>query len=367
MKKSILTIVRVAGLAAVVAATLTVPVASIAAPTVYGNIHVSLNQADNDIAGAANNLTLSSNYSAIGVKGSEDLGDGTKAIYKVEFQVNILDPATTAASNDPVDGAPREGSGDVEGRDQFAGIKWNLGIFKVGTMSTNYKLTGEKIDPLYRTPLEARGFLKTQSAVLHDWRRGINRGRQTNTLQYVSPNMAGVRIVANTTFSGSNDETNGIGIRWQNKSWLVYADWIDAQTGDITNDGQSVGKCNATTNCSVESAYKVGSSYQSKSFFVALQYESSKDLTGADYLYGSTYYNFNKNNQIIFTAGQYSEKDSATTTGSKGYALAYNHKMSRLTNLYVGYGLKSADKNISTGLSNAGDESMITMGVRKKF
>lgn len=362
MKKSILFIA--------LATVLSAPAVSIAAPTVYGNIHISLNQAGNDVPGAENNLTLSSNTSAIGVKGSEDLGDGVKAIYKVEFQVNLLEPATTLPSNDPVDSAPREGQGDLEGRDQFAGIKLGIGIFKAGTMSTNYKQTGEKVDPLYRTPLEARGFLKMQSAVLHDTRRGINRGRQTNTLQYVSPNMSGVRVVANTTFSGSNDETNGIGIRWQNKTWLVYADWINSQTGDLndaTDPGKSVAKCDATTNCSVESAYKYGGSYKTKDFFVSLQYEAAENRTGANYLFGSAYYNFNKNNQIIFTAGQYRAKDSTTVSDSKSYALAYNHKMSKLANLYVGYGVKSSDKGISTGLSNAGDESMLTMGVRKRF
>ena len=359
MKKSILTFA--------LATTLAAPAISIAAPTIYGNVHISLNQADNDIAGAENNITLSSNTSAIGVKGSEDLGDGTKMIYKVEFQVNLLDAATTAPSNDPGNSAPREGTGDIEGRDQFAGIKWNIGILKAGTMSTNYKQTGEKVDPLYRTPLEGRGFLKTQSAVLHDSRRGINLGRQTNTLQYVSPNMSGVRIVANTTFSGSNDETNGIGIRWQNKTWLVYADWIDSQTGDVSNDGQSVAKCDTTTNCSVESAYKYGGSYSTKDYYLSLQYEAAENRTGANYLFGSAYYNFNKNNQVIFTAGQYSAKDSATVSDSKGYALVYNHKMSKLANLYVGYGVKSADKGINTGLENAGDESMLTMGVRKRF
>jgi len=362
MKKTILT----TALAVAVAA----PVASIAAPTVYGNIHISLNQASNDVAGSENNRTLSSNTSAIGVKGSEDLGGGTKAIYKVEFQVNILDPATTLPSNDVNDPAPREGQGGIEGRDQFAGIKFGIGIFKVGTMSTNYKQTGEKVDPLYRTPLEARGFLQTQSAVLHDWRRGINRGRQTNTLQYTSPNMAGVKIVANTTLSGSNDETDGIGIRWQNKSWLVYADWISGQTGDVSNvtdPGKSVGKCDVTTNCSVESAYKYGGSYRTKEFFVSLQYEAADKRTGGNYLFGSAYYNFNKNNQIIFTAGQYSVKDDTIDASSKGYALAYNHKMSKLTNLYVGYGMKSSGKGLNTGLPNAGDESMITMGVRKRF
>ncbi len=362
MKKSILFIA--------LATVLSAPAVSIAAPTVYGNIHISLNQAGNDIAGAENNLTLSSNTSAIGVKGSEDIGDGVKAIYKVEFQVNLLEPATTLPSNDPTDFAPREGQGDIEGRDQFAGIKFGIGVFKAGTMSTNYKQTGAKVDPLYRTPLEARGFLKMQSAVLHDTRRGINRGRQTNTLQYVSPNMAGVKIVANTTFSGSNDETIGIGVRWQNKTWLVYADWIDSQTGDLndtTDPGKSVAKCDTTTNCSVESAYKVGGSYGTKEFFVSLQYEAAENRTGGNYTFGSAYYNFNKNNQIIFTAGQYSAKDSATDSDSKGYALAYNHKMSRLANLYVGYGKKLSSDDLSSGLANAGDESMLTMGVRKRF
>ena len=365
MKKSILFIA--------LATVLSAPTVSIAAPTVYGNVHISLNQGGNDVAGAENNLTLSSNTSAIGIKGSEDLGDGVKVIYKVEFQVNLLEPATTLPSIDPTDStdsAPREGQGDLEGRDQFAGIKFGIGVLKAGTMSTNYKQTGEKVDPLYRTPLEARGFLKTQSAVLHDTRRGINRGRQTNTLQYVSPNLSGVRVVANTTFSGSNGETSGIGIRWQNKTWLVYADWINSQTGDLNDaidPGKSVAKCDTTTNCSVESAYKYGGSYKTKDFFVSLQYEAAENRTGGNYLFGSAYYNFNKNNQMIFTAGQYSAKDSVTDSDSKGYALAYNHKMSKLANLYVGYGVKSSAKDISTGLPSAGDESMLTMGVRKRF
>ncbi len=80
MKKSILAIA--------VAATMAAP-AAMAAPTVYGNVHLSLNAADNDVVGAKNNLTMSSNTSSIGVKGSEDLGDGLKAIYKIEFGVDI--------------------------------------------------------------------------------------------------------------------------------------------------------------------------------------------------------------------------------------------------------------------------------------
>lgn len=358
MKKPIL----IRSLRSVLAVSMLVPAVSIAAPNIYGNVHISLNAASNDISGTKNNLALSSNTSAIGIKGSELVGDNTKVIYKVEFQVNILD----AASTNPDAGAPHEGDGMIEGRDQFVGIKAALGIFKAGTISTSYKDTGEKVDPLFRTPLEARGFLSTQSADLHDG-RGINRGRQTNTLQYETPNMAGVKFIVNGTFSGSADETIGAGIRWQNREWLVYADWVDSQTGDLastTNPGESVLTCNAASNCSMESAYKVGSSYQTKSFFVSLQYEASEKRTGGDYLFGSTYYSFNKNNQIILTVGKYGAESDAVTAktdaDSLGYAVAYNHNISKLTNIYLGYGKKSDDMPSS-------DESMITMGVRAKF
>ena len=216
MKKSILAIA--------VAATMAAPAAVMAAPTVYGNVHLSLNQADNDIPDADNNLSVSSNTSAIGVKGSEDLGDGLKAIYKVEFGVTIGPGPTTDPDSDFINGAT---AGGLTGRDQFMGLKGGFGAIKFGTMSSNYKQMGGKVDPLYRTPLEGRGFLNTQSK-LHGG-KGMNRGRQTHTAQYVSPKMAGIQLVANTTFSGSNDETSGIGIRWSNKAFLVYADYITGQ------------------------------------------------------------------------------------------------------------------------------------------
>ena len=352
MKKILPSLLFAAGLAA--------PVVSSAAPNVYGNIHMSLNQANNDVSGAANNLVISSNTSALGVKGSEDIGEGVKAIYKAEFQVNIAQPYTTF----PDSGGPQETktSEPFSSRDQFVGIKGSMGIIRIGTMSSNYKETGKEVDPLYRTPLEARGFLQTQSADLHGG-RGLNRGRQTNTFSYATPKFwRQLRLVANTTFSGSNKETDGVGVRWNDKSknWFVYVDWIEGQTGTAS-------QCTPADNCKTEAATKGGFRYKTKSVLFGLQYESAENRTGGDYLFGSFMYNINKNNQLIVTAGQFTAKDVTTASDSMGYALAYNHKLSRLTNMYVGYGLKSADKNINTGLPNAGDESMLTAGLRKRF
>ena len=389
MKKSILAIA--------VAATMAAPAAVMAAPTVYGNVHLSLNAADNDIEGADNNLTISSNTSAIGVKGSEDLGDGLKAIYKLEFQVGIAPGATI----DP-DGDFNNGSslGSLSGRDQFFGLKAGWGALKFGTMSSNYKQMGGKVDPLYRTPLEGRGFLNMQSAQLHGG-KGINRGRETNTVQYVSPKMAGIQLVANTTFSGSNDETSGIGLRWSNKAFLVYADWIDGQsgsfstvtttvTGNLISDSFSSGavqdcknsstaNVNGTTTdieCATESAWKVGGKFSAKAFSLALQYESAQDRTGFDYIFAAGTWNINKNNALTLTVGQadFDEPEGVTQSlDTQSYALAYNHNLSKMTNVYVGYGAKSNDFNIADstigdlGSELAGDESMFTAGMRVKF
>jgi len=50
----------------------------------------------------------------------------------------------------------------------------------------------------------------------------------------------------------------------------------------------------------------------------------------------------------------------ADSRDSSGVAVAYNHKMSKMTNVYLGYGAKSDDRD-------AKDESMLTAGIRTKF
>ena len=374
MKKSILAIA--------VAATMAAP-AVMAAPTVYGNVHLSLNSADNDVVGASNELSMSSNTSSIGVKGSEDLGDGMKAIYKIEFGVGIADgpstqPDSAFNADGDIVGAPHEGSGTLSRRDQFVGIKGGMGTVKFGSMSSNYKQMGGKVDPLYRTPLEARGFLKTQSN-LHGG-AGVNRGRQTNTVQYSSPKMGGIQLVANTTFSGSSEESMGVGIRWSNKNILAYVDMIDSQldaTGSITlaqaqAEDPAVTAAGFNTATKTEGATKFGVKYSTKLFSAALQFESAEDRTGADYMFAAGTYNVDKNNQIVLTYGTQSVKVAAggASEDTSGIAVAYNHKLSKMTNVYVGYGAKSSDEkfDVAAGDSkSSADESMMTFGIRAKF
>lgn len=326
MKKSILAIA--------VAATMAAPAAVMAAPTVYGNINLTIVDLDTN-----DNIDLTSNTSAIGVKGSEDLGDGLKAIYKMEFQVNPTGD---------------DGNGDaLTNRDQFVGLKGGMGTVQVGAFSSNYKQKGGKVDSLYRTPVEGRGFLHTQSR-LHNG-RAINRGRMTNALQYSSPKLGGIQLVANTTFSNSDEETFGVGLRYETKAILAYIDWIDAQPGTaITGNGPAT---------STESAVKVGGKFKTKAFHVAAQYEDAEDLTGFNYIHVNAGFNINKNNSIQATVGT-AEHISNSNADTDSFALAYIHSLSKMTMVYVAYGDTSDDLTVAQGSK---ENDAFALGIRKKF
>jgi len=345
MKKSILAIA--------VAATMAAPAAMAGAPTVYGNIHLSLQQfdkSDGTGAGTGGDLDLASNTSAIGVKGSEDLGDGMKAIYKVEFQLDAADGGFSGGS-----GGSLDSSGDVRStstgnaltqRDVFVGLKGGMGTIKFGTMSSNYKQKGGKVDALYRTPVEGRGFIQTQSR-LHNG-RAINRGRMTNAVQYSSPKMGGIQLVVNGTASDSKDETVGVGVRYQTKAILAYVDWIDTVPG---GSSVSTGK--------TESAVKIGGKFSAKKFFIGGQYEDAEDVTGNNYLHVNGGFNINKNNAIIATFGQ-AEHVTTSTLDTTGIAIAYNHKLSKMTNVYLAFGDRSSD-------TASKEDSVFAGGIKKKF
>ena len=370
MKKTIISLAVAAGMAASGAA--------LAEATVYGVMHVSIDSPDTgtvkttpDISIPSpvytdvqnlDSMSMNNQTSAIGVKGSEDLGDGMKAFYKAEFQVDITE------------------GGALTGRDQYIGLKGGMGTVKFGTMSSNYKQKGGSIDPMYRTALEGRGALAMQSP-LHGG-KGRFGGRMTDTLQYASPKMGGMQLVVNTTFDAANtsdpaaaidiDETMGVGFRYEAKSYSFYFDMIDVSGEDTP-----------TTQWS-ESATKIGGTFETGPVKLGIQLEQTEDLLGSDYMQFTADYSIDKNNAIYFaygTRGDILFNDGVTTeslsdTGSQSFALMYNHNMSKNTNVYVGYGSRSDDQytvdDINAALAGnpvtvSDGYTVLTAGMRVKF
>jgi predicted porin len=349
MKKTLIATAVAAGMLATGAAQ--------AEPTVYGILHLSIDTYSDDhfngtdptdpdyAALKTSDLNMTSHTSAIGIKGSEDLGNGLKAIYKAEFQID-----------------PDERNRFITDRDQWIGLKGGWGKVAIGTMSSNYKQMGGKIDPLYRTEAEGRGILNMQSG-LHGG-AGVNGGRMTNTVQYTTPKMAGIEVVVNTTVSGKCqgtdcDESIGAGVRWSNKSILLFADYFDPSGLGATGNDESV--------------MKVGGKFSAKAFQVSAQYEMTEDQLGGDYIFLNGLFNINANNAVTASYGQQDKISSA-------YAIAYVHSLSKQTNVYAGYGSVESDSCDTaantcsykgTGFyedGTAADKgSVFTFGMRKSF
>lgn len=321
MKKTIISLAIAAGMAA----------SGAASAGVYGILHASIDSPDT--GGAADTVTMESNTSAIGVKGSEDLGDGMKAFYKAEFQIDISERNNT-----------------ITDRDQYIGLKGGMGTVKLGSSSNNYKQMGGKIDPMYRTALEGRSNNMQMQSRLH---AGAGRlgGRMTDMVQYSSPKMGGMQLVVNTTFDGTqtggvdNDETVGVGFRYAAKTFSVYVDMISQD-----RNGAGV---------NAESATKIGGTFKMDSLKLGAQMEQTEDLMGNDYLMLTANYSLDKNNSVFLSLGQMSES-AVGNDGSDAMAVMYDHKMSKATDVYVGYGDRSDD-------AGGNGYSIVTAGMRVKF
>ncbi len=278
----------------------------------YGRLNVSLDL-NND-----SQADLRSNTSAIGIKGSQKLGDsGTKAIFKVEWQID-----------------PTERNKTITDRDQWIGIKGDFGKVLAGTMTMNYKQT-HATDIMWRTNLEGRGFLNTLSN-LHKG-AAEDRGRMTNTIQYQSAKMmGGLQAVGNVSFSDGEDDSYGVGIRYKTKEMMF---WLDTfHDGGIEKD-----------------AWKVGGSFKMGALKVGAQYEAAQDVTGYDYIQASAAYKMDNANTIKFQIGQADGVSDENTS----WALLFDHKVNKQINMYAGYG--SRDNKV------ASDTDLLTVGATYKF
>ena len=155
-------------IAAAVAAGLAAPMmAAHAEVSVYGIAQLELVNTSPNTGNSTTEVKDSKN-SRIGVRWSEDLGDGLKAIGEFEWGPNLLDAsvkdtctttatvgtATTAATCTP-------GSSNANGlyaRQQWLGMSGGFGELQVGTVLQPYKYSGGvKYDAFVATQAEARG------------------------------------------------------------------------------------------------------------------------------------------------------------------------------------------------------------------
>ena len=323
----------------------------------YGKLTLELDAVDSDAPGFSDDINLNSNTSSIGVKGSEDLGNGMSAFFKLEYQSDITE------------------GGDLVGRDQYIGLKMErFGKLTFGTTSTAYKSPGSKIDAFYRTNLQSRG--TGLQSNLHSGKGEEGHGRGTNIARYDSPKWKGLGLTATYQFDSDkqggaeDDDPYSLGIHYKGGNFYAAASYIDTQQDDDASAAQFLAKY--TWN-----AFEFHGIYELDGGLITAHRTNgieggtggragSAQDDGADiYSVGATY--TIGNNLIGADWGQGSDSDGKDGVGGTAddleeydvWRIAAYHKFSKRTMVFGGYA--------NTDYEDKGEDEIFSLGMRHSF
>jgi predicted porin len=315
---------------------------------------------------AANNLDgrlrVFDNSSRVGLRGSEDLGNGLKAIFQIETGVNIDNGSNTGQG-----GQANASSGFWATRDSFVGIDSNFGRLTFGRQSI-YWANGVNAQ-------FAANYINTEIPWTNGTALGrINSGalgsatpaRISNTVQYTTPTFAGI----NGTLSyspGAQEAVQGTGtnVDPNGRIWgaTVRGEWgpfyAQVDYADVQGNSSTVGLPRLDG-----SAWKVGGSWgympgaRVGIIWVRSEANNAVGLTTGDKVnqdgwtlnWEHTFGNFQVMAQFGFTndikscngdPGTVSCSDSSST----GYMIGGRYFLSKRTWLFASYNRVNNDSN----------------------
>ena len=239
--------------------------------------------------------------SYIGVKGTEDLGGGLKAVFQVETTL-VNDDATGLAG---------------EGRDTFVGLAGGFGTLIAGYLSTplnnwlaDYDANGSNT---FRTNnVNLAGTLETRAA---------------NTVAYATPDLGGFQGVAFYSVDETYDvpvniknDIYGVGLRYDNDAFSAMYTWHAVH--DMV-DNHAVGL-----------SYDFGVARITGSYiFNALEDAALEDESGWNLGVAVPV----GNGTISVGYGQESDIGGIRDNDAKIASIAYSYDLSKRTSLYAGY------------------------------
>ena len=276
-------------------------------------------------------------FGAIGVKGSEDLGNGLTAMFQLEYGTD-----------------PSEAAG-FTGRDQWLGLKGDFGALRLGAMSTNYKMSGAVLDPFWRTSLDSRDAVRLSG--LHAGAGENGQGRARNTVRYDSPSFSGAKVVANYTLdSGAGVEDNdafGIGVHYSAGAIFASVDYITNDNGGDDDAWKLGGKYTMGDAAFYGHYERGGLLFASLDTGMAGNGDDSADMwhLGASYSLGST--------MAYFAYGAGDRSLGNANDEHVSWTLAVKHGFSKRTSAYGGF--ERLDRDVD------GKRDQFTIGMVHNF
>jgi predicted porin len=362
-------------LAAAVAAAVVASPAAFAESTVYGKMHASIDAIDYETSNE-DNYEVNSRASRLGFKGSEDLGNGLKAIYQIELGIDINSS-----------GADGQGSGSngfwgSKTRNTFVGLSGDWGTFLIGRHDTpakmafyaagNDRLGDSVIDLNLGNNLTGAASTNAPIGVFHEY-------RADDVIAYVSPNFSGFTVAGAiipgednkaTTAQTFGSERDGIADHYSVGA-MYKGNGLKASVGYASYDLD--GPSTVNNNLDDYEVMQAGASYTMNNFSIGAQYEDSENPGGtkADYTAWAVTgkYTFGNNAIIaVYTDAEYEPSSSVCTSCDEdrsGWGLAAEHNFSKRTKVYAAYA--SGENEYDDPNDSDEDDDVFSLGMIHNF
>jgi predicted porin len=290
--------------------------------TLYGTIDTGFQYSNVGGAKTASLVTSSISPTRWGLVGSEPLGGGAFAIFKLENGFNS------------VNGTVQQ-SGTIFGREAWIGLKNSLGELRIGNNYTvpDISLRRDGIDFNWGTA--ANNFIFTRLL------------RINNAIKYDSPEVAGFSIQAtyslgtngDTTLPRTLGNTTSVGFRYATKNFSADLDFAT----QVYSPAQVITK-GSTTSTGNYSFLVVKYDFGFLVAAATFQMHRGGSVSGGYSGYSSVNNNFyeiaarvpiNSFSDLTLSFGQY--KDLANSAGNAtSYLVRYDYELSKRTSLYAG-------------------------------
>lgn len=326
----------------------------------------------NNALGNPSNTRVTSNGSNLGFKGTENLGNGMKAIFQFETEVNFDNNSSLGLN-----------------RDSFVGLTGGFGQLTLGTQTGPSNALGGRLD------VNSGDTIMSNTAVLGKlggafaFNLGVKGAqfasgstfdtRFKNSIAYVSPSFSGLQATAmyvanenkvSTPGSKVNSSAYDLGVNYENGPVFVGATY--ARISERNDSFVVLPLANVFGTNQVDKEFRIGGMYDFGMATVRALYARTKmDIDGFNakqnvWGIGGTF-NVSPNGKLV--AQYYKAADlnlsSGTDdkTGAKFYTIGYEHSLSKRTMLKAGYAYLKNDSAVSTNGFGGYDFGYNSVGV----
>ncbi len=322
--------------------------------TIYGSVHMSVDSLND---GSNRELNVSSNSSYIGFKGTEDLGNGLKAVWQMESLVGMGETGAAGAANN---------ANSLTSRNSFLGLAGGFGTALLGKHDTPMKIIGRKVDLFGDQIGDSRNLIANG---------GVGDLRPDNVVAYITPTVSGIHgaIAYVTNVDAAQAEANST------KAWSGLAMY---ESGPVMA-AISYEKHNVDGTSADPKQWRLVGGYNFGDVKLVASYQKADNLStvdsndrkvwglGAAYKMGAT-----------TIKGQYykaGELNGAANTDASMFALGADYSLSKRTTAYAAYAKTSNDSAASFGAFGGGhgdapataaagkDPSGFSLGLKHSF